>query len=106
MGLEHFQSFLNVFAAQGLFLFFGQYRISHHASDALALQDSIHTHHLSDIWNGSDLNDRDTYFFNFRCDRCSATSARPSGGSEDDRINASPLLDLSSHLLPHFSTSS
>lgn len=69
VGLEHFQSFIYDLTAQSFLLFRSQVWITDRVRNSNTGEDSVDTDHLSDVRNSSNLNSRNTNFFNLSRNR-------------------------------------
>ena len=69
VSLEHFQSFIYDLTAQSFLLLRSQVWITDRVRNSNTGEDSVDADHLSDVRNSSNLNSRNTNFFNLSRNR-------------------------------------
>lgn len=92
---EQFQSAFDDLTLTGFFLVFGKIRVARGIGDGLRAGDSGCADGLGDRGNCADVSCRDAGLLDLLDDRCTATCTGPSGGGEDDALNAIGLQLLS-----------
>jgi len=98
LGLEGLQSLFNNGAAQFPFFCPRQVCIAHRINDFLARKNPGGPHHLSNRYDCTEMDGRDSYSLDLFRERCTATRACSSGGGQNHTRNTIRLQFLGDSL--------